>query len=216
MTKQGEVVGHAEIVGGGQTVLHSHAGGGDLPGLHYGIIKGSTLNRYYPAGANNTVALGTAGVGAAANALRVFPFIPPMGITAERLACWVSTLLAGNNIKLGIWANGTNLYPSTLLASIELNTGTAGLREGTISVAMTAGNLYWMGYVLNTITTLAFRKLAVSAYASIMGLSNASTPVQGIGWTRAHTYANTLPNPYTAGGTVLAVVADLIIAIRAA
>jgi hypothetical protein len=140
-----------------------------------------------------------------------------MDMTADRLCCWISTLLAGNNIKLGIYADNGSLYPGALLAdSGALDTSVAGIKDVTISVTMVGGQLYWIGYVLNTITTLALRKLAIGAYIPIMGLSTASPPVWGIGWTVAHTFANALPNPYTAGGSVLAAVADVIVAIRAA
>jgi hypothetical protein len=215
MTIQAEQVAHSGLVGGGEIALHSHAGSSlSVPGLCYGLIKDAIIDRRYPAGAGNTSALGTAGVGAVANALRVFPFIPPMDVTADILCCWISTLLAGNNIKLGIWSANGVLYPSTLLASGEIDTSTTGLKNIVVSVVMTAGNLYWIGYVLNTVTTLAFRKLAVGAYISLMGLSSASTPVYGIGWTVAHTYANALPNPYTPGGTILAAITDMVVAIR--
>jgi hypothetical protein len=139
-----------------------------------------------------------------------------MDMTADRVCCWISTLLAGNNIKLGIYADDESLYPGVLLAdSGALDTSVAGIKDVTISVAMIGGQLYWIGYVLNTITTLSLRKLAIGAYIPIMGLSSASTPVWGIGWTVAHTFANALPNPYTAGGTVLAAAAEIMVAVRA-
>ena len=41
MTIQGEQVAHAELVGGGQTAKHSHAGGGGGPNVKSGIVATS-------------------------------------------------------------------------------------------------------------------------------------------------------------------------------
>ena len=42
MTKQSESVGHAELVSGGQTSLHSHPGGGSGPALKSGLESAIT------------------------------------------------------------------------------------------------------------------------------------------------------------------------------
>jgi len=39
MAKQGEQIGHAELVGTGQTSLHSHAGGGNGPTVKAGTVS---------------------------------------------------------------------------------------------------------------------------------------------------------------------------------
>lgn len=186
-----------------------------LPGLLYGFIKGATYNRRYTA-MNQAVALGTAGVGATANALRVLPFIPPMDITADRICCNCTTLYSGGKIRLGIFADNGSLYPGALLVdSGDIACDAAGFKDVTISQALVGGALYWIGYVVNGITTLAFSKIAAGTTPSIMGVSAANPPVVGMGWTVAHTYG-ALPNPYTAGGTVLVQVAEILVAVRAA
>lgn len=186
-----------------------------LPGLLYGMIKGATYNRRYTA-MNQAVALGTAGVGAAANALRVLPFIPPMDITADRICCNCTTLFSGGKIRLGIFADNGSLYPGALLVdSGDITCDAAGFKDVTISQVLVGGTLYWIGYVVNGVTTLAFSKIAAGTTPSIMGVTAANPPVVGIGWTVAHTYG-ALPNPYTAGGTVLVQIAEILVAIRAA
>jgi len=187
-----------------------------LPGgLHHGMIKGATYNRRYTAMIISS-ALGTAGVGAVANALRVLPFIPPLSITADRICCNCTTLYAGGKIRLGIYADNGSLYPGTLLIdSGDITCDAAGFKDITISLAMTGGTLYWIGYVVNGITTLAFSKIAVSTTPAVTGVSAANPPVVGMGWTVAHTYA-ALPNPYTVGGTILVNIAEILVAIRAA
>jgi len=186
----------------------------DLAGLLYGFRKGATDNRRYSYNIS-ALALGTAGVGAQANFLRVFPFIPPATIDIDRICCWVSTLLAGDNVKLCIYEDGDNLYPGALVVdSGAIDTSTTGMKEVTINAQLTGGKLYWMGYVLNTITTLAFRKFAVGARLPILGLSAAATPQHGIGWTVGHTFANNLPSTYPGGGTIIAASNDLIVAVR--
>lgn len=213
MTKQTEQVAHADLVGGTQTALHSHAGGGGTPehGLMFGIRTGSTDNRRYPAGAIGATAITTGA--AVVNVLRVLPFIPPTAMTADQISCYVSTLLAGK-VRLGIYANGTNLYPSARLAdSGELDTGTTGIKDAAINVAMTAGTLYWIGYCANAAAT--YRALAVGSLAPILGLLNATTPTWGIGWTVAYTYA-ALPANYPGSATILAGASVPIVAVRAA
>jgi hypothetical protein len=186
-----------------------------LPGLLYGLIKGATYDRRYTA-MDQAVALGTAGVGAAANALRVLPFIPPMDITADRICCNCTTLYSGGKIRLGIYADNGSLYPGArLIDSGDIACDAAGFKDVTISQALAGGTLYWIGYVVNGITTLAFSKIAAGTTPSIMGVSAANPPVVGMGWTVAHTYG-ALPNPYTAGGTVLTQVTEILVAIRAA
>lgn len=213
MAIQAEQVAHAALVGGGQTALHSHAGGGGTPehGLMFGIRTGSTDNRRYPAGAIAATAITT--VAAVANVLRVLPFIPPSAMTADRISCYVSTLLAGK-VRLGIYANGTNLYPAALLAeSGELDTGATGIKDATISAALAAGVLYWIGYCANAAAT--YRALATASLAPIMGLLNNATPTWGVGWTVGYTYA-ALPANYPGSATILAGGTMPIVAVRAA
>jgi hypothetical protein len=213
MAAQSEKVAAAALVGGAQTALHSHAGGGGSPehGLMFGIRTGSTDDRRYAAGAIGATAIATGA--AVANVLRVLPFIPPTTITVDRISCYVSTLVAGK-VRLGIYANGDNLYPSTLLAdSGELDTGTTGIKDATISASLTAGTLYWIGYNANAAAT--YRALATAALAPILGLLNATTPTWGVGWTVAYTYA-ALPANYPGSATVLAGGTMPIVAVRAA
>jgi hypothetical protein len=218
MAKVNEAVAHAEIVGGGQTGMHSHAGGGaglpdNLHGLQFGLLKGATQDRRYPAGGIDATAITTGA--SVSNVLRVLPFIPPEDMTADKISCYVSTLQVGK-IRLGAWANGTNLYPGARLAdSGELDTGSAGIKDATISVVMIKGILYWIGYCSNAATPPTFRALAVGSLIPILGLLNNATPTWGVGWTVAFTYA-ALPDPYPVSATILAGGTMPIVAVRAA
>lgn len=214
MAIQNARVAHPDLVSGAEIALHSHPGGGGTPehGLMFGIRTGSTNDRRYPAGGGSTCTA-VATQAATANVLRVLPFIPPVDMTADRISCYVSTLLAGK-VRLGIYSNGANLYPDALLAdSGELDTGTTGIKDATISVAMTKGTLYWIGYCANAAAT--YRALAVAALIPIMGLLNNATPTWGVGWTVGYTYA-ALPSSYPGSATILAAGSMPIVAVRAA
>jgi hypothetical protein len=125
----------------------------------------------------------------------------------------VSTLAAGK-VRLGIYSNGANLYPDALLAdSGELDTGATGIKDATISAALTAGTLYWIGYCANAAAT--YRALAIGSLAPILGLLNNATPTWGMGWTVGYTYA-ALPSVYPGSATVLAGATMPIVAVRIA
>ena len=114
-------------------------------------------------------------------------------ITVDRIAVYVATAgAAGTVIRLGIYNNGTNLLPGSLL----LDAGTVavdstGVKAITINQALTKG-LYWLALFSDGAPTLGAH---ASAWSPI-GMDNS---IQN---TKAHWYKDTaygtLPDPFPA------------------
>lgn len=121
-------------------------------------------------------------------------------ITIDRIAVWVSTADAVNpNIRLGIYNDGANLYPGTLLLDAGVvSAATTGLKAIEISQALTKG-LYWVVAVSDGTPTLRATDANTMQWTPL-GLDSTDITANLIGWTVAFTYA-ALPNPFTAGGT---------------
>jgi|GEM_PF-1761153 len=130
------------------------------------------------------------------------PFVVARKMTVDRIAFDTANSDTGKAVRLGIYNNGTNLYPGTLLidggatATIE----SAGTFTVTISQQLTPG-LYWLAAVTNGSSVQT--RLIISAY-TILGVdaSPADQASNQTGWTVAQTYG-ALPNPFTGGGTML-------------
>jgi len=118
-------------------------------------------------------------------------------MTLDRLAIDVTTLSTGG-ARLGIYANGTNLYPGTLVldAGVVAVTGT-GVKMATISKSLAKG-LYWVVCVCDG--TPAISMLAYYG-GLILGQDPTDFAKNYRGWTVAHTYG-ALPDPFPVGGAL--------------
>tara|TARA_Y100000310_G_C20555098_1_gene750095 strand:- start:419 stop:1015 length:597 start_codon:yes stop_codon:yes gene_type:complete len=135
-----------------------------------------------------------------ANLLVVTPLIVPRNMTIDRIAIDVEVAAAATKeARLGIYENGTNLYPGALkLDAGVVTVDSTGVKAITISQALTKG-LYWTGYVVEAeISVSGVRQLPMVAPLG----PNSSGFNTGNGyWTVAHTFG-ALPDPYTAGGSL--------------
>lgn len=130
-----------------------------------------------------------------ANTLYAIPLVVVRDVTVDRIAVLVATAASGKSIRLGIYNDGTNLYPGTLLLDAgTVSAATTGLKAITISQALTKG-LYWL--VLVSDGTPAMRQLNAIAPA-FLGTDVTDFGTWNVGWTVAFTYA-ALPDPFTAG-----------------
>ena len=135
-----------------------------------------------------------------ADTLYASPLWIPRAITADRLAIQVSTAGAsGKAARLGIYNDGTNLYPGTLL----LDAGTVavdstGVKAITISQALTKG-LYWVVVVSNGAPEIRGQRAIFSPIGFITTPSLEFSDPCAL-WQVAFTYA-ALPDPFTASGT---------------
>lgn len=133
-----------------------------------------------------------------ANQLHAHPLIIARTMTLDRIAIQVSTLAADKSARLGIYNDGTNLYPGTLLLDAgEVSVATTGVKAATINQQLTKG-LYWV--VMVTDGTPSIKRLRIYGH-SVLGQTSTALAQSRLGWYVAFTYA-ALPDPFTAGGTM--------------
>ncbi len=165
---------------------------------------GSGSEIWYVANQGSALALTTGAP--SANFLRAFPFIAPArGGRLDRIACNVTTLLAGN-LRIGVYkaVSDANIYPSDLLAdSGDISSGSATVKTYTVSLDLEPGALYWLAHVGSVAATL--RCMAVGGVSSLLGMTSALSTAPNVGYSVAHAYA-ALPDPFTAGGVVITAV----------
>ena len=134
-----------------------------------------------------------------ANILHAMPCFVARPMTVDRIACDV-TAQAGEKIRMGIYNDGTNLYPGTLLLDAgEITLSATGMQVIVINQALTRG-LYWLVILSNGAPTMriwypAFSPLGISSTSFLL-----TTGCLGFWWV-AFTY-NALPTPFTAGAAI--------------
>lgn len=165
------------------------------------VQGGSGITPWYAFGSTNNSAYATVAV--VANTLYGVPFVAPArpGITLDRIAFNVTTLLAGNG-RCGIYdaTSDTNIYPNALIVDGgSLSTGTTGVKSTTISQALTPGKLYWAVYVGDAAATLRAHQGGTATM--ILGTAS-SLPVNPFRDLEvAFTFA-ALPSTFPASGTL--------------
>lgn len=130
-----------------------------------------------------------------ANRIYYIPFIPLVNATISSLAVEVTTASAGTG-QIGIY-DTNNYRPNTLLASVSIDTGTTGVKSGSVSVQLVAGNLYWLALINSSSATI--RAVSVTAIPILLGI-----PTETTTWT-THYYQSgsggTLPTTANATNT---------------
>ena len=167
----------------------------DLDAHTYNAIQKFMTGEYYCFPASHY-----ANITMVADRLYASPLIIVRDMTVDRIAIQVSTAgAAGTKARLGIYNDGTNLYPGTLLLDAgEVAVDAVAIVNITISKALTKG-IYWMAIVTNG-TPDVMGDDAYDQSIPIMGLSSTNFGVNNDYWYVAHTYA-ALPTPYTAAGS---------------
>ena len=134
-----------------------------------------------------------------ANTLWAIPFIVARDMTVDRIAIEVSALAEGASARLGIYNNGTNLYPGSLLLDAgTVSVATTGIKTITINQALPKG-IYWMVVVSDGNPSLSSLYIYYGS-TFILGLREDNFSYSYLGWSVAFTYA-ALPDPFTAGGS---------------
>ena len=134
-----------------------------------------------------------------ADYLYVSLFVVARDITIDRLAIQVTTLEAGKSCYLGIYSNGTNMYPGTLLQDYgTVSVAATGVVAASADQALTKG-LYWLAILSNNAGTLRVRgtSYAVSSFA----LSSTAFETMRNGWYKGQAYG-ALPATFPAGGSL--------------
>lgn len=130
-----------------------------------------------------------------ANEAEASPFPVPRDLTIDRLAVKVTTTDPGKKVRIGIYNNGTNLYPGSLLLDAgEVDAGTLGVKTIIVDQTLTKG-LYW--FALASDGTPKLRVL--SHPFSPIGLDAADFGKVYESWYKTVTYG-TLPDPFPSGG----------------
>lgn len=136
----------------------------------------------------------------AGNILYAQILVVPRDITIDRIAIDVTTEEAAKKIRLGIYENGTNLYPGALLVDAgEVSVASTGVKAITIDQALTKG-IYWLACVTDASSLAIYKILHTYNFMPLAGL-RATDFNPATSWAVAHTYA-ALPDPFTAGGTL--------------
>ena len=129
------------------------------------------------------------------NTLYAMQFFVGRTMTFDRIACQVVTADAGKSIRLGIYNNGINLYPGTLVLDAgTVSTTATGVKLITISQQLTRG-LYWVAAVSDGAPSMK----ATLVTAPVTGIDATDFSNLGGSYKVAFSYA-ALPDPFTAGG----------------
>ena len=204
MTVQIEQVGHAALVGGSSTALHSHAGVGATQDLFYYRKYGVTnYEAWFTSPKAGTALAGTA---LTANRIYAMPFICPKAITLDRIGIYVSTL-STTTARLGIYADNGNCYPGTLLLDAGTVDVTAtGAKTITINQVLAANTLYWL--VIVCAATPAIYCIPVAGVINVLGHSNALGTAQNAGLYATLTYG-VLPSTFPTSGLTMITAAPI-------
>ena len=133
-----------------------------------------------------------------ADRLTSVPIVVPRNMTIDRIAVDV-TAQAGQKIRLGIYNDGTNLYPGTLLLDAgEITLSGTGVNAITIDQALTKG-VYWLAIISDGTPTVRswnpFR-----GEPTVLGRDTASFNYRVANAYKADSYG-ALPDPFPASGS---------------
>jgi len=136
-----------------------------------------------------------------ANKLHAAPLVIPRNIAVDRIAIDVEVAGgAGTHARLGIYENGTNVYPGSLLLDAgEVDITSTGIKAITIDQALTKG-LYWVVFVTDD-ASMKICGLANHPSVPPLGLQSNAFHVMSGHWRVDFTYG-ALPDPFTAGGSL--------------
>lgn len=155
-----------------------------------GILRTGEYHQSYGA------ARGNASVGIAANTLTAMPFIVPRNMSFDRIAIDVTALAAGKSVRLGIYRDGINVYPGSLLLDAGMvDASTVGIKAVIIDRALTKG-LYWLAALSDGTPSLAHQY----AQPNPLGMISSTFVYSNSGWAVAQAYG-ALPDPFPAGGS---------------
>ena len=146
-----------------------------------------------------------------ADKLYAVPFLVARNMTVDRIAINIAVPgAAGKKARLGIYNDGTNLYPGSLLLDAgEVAADSGGTKAITINQSLMKG-IYWLVVVSNGTPQ---PRMADYSYTPL-GLNINLTAFQ-TGWSVAFTY-DALPDPFTAGASMVTTSSRYIVGLRLA
>lgn len=153
-----------------------------------GIVTGNYYDQSFH-GANSST---TAGV---ANRMELYPFFTSTTFAIDQIGVAVSTLLAGSNAKVIIYAAGTDGWPnSKLYESADLSCAAAGFVGVSVSFTFNSGTIYWLG--VRTSSTQTLRSIAATSITNL-GLNGSNGTNYFTALRRTLTYATAAPSTWS-------------------
>jgi len=136
-----------------------------------------------------------------ADQIYAVPFIVERALTIDRLAIEVTTGDAGKIARLGIYNDGANMYPGTLVQDYgTVSVAAAAVVAASADQALTPG-LYWLVVVSDGVPTLSWH-----SYISFgLGQTATTFDVPGrvwMGWYKGAVGSGALADPFVAAGTL--------------
>ena len=126
------------------------------------------------------------------------PYMAARLLTVDRIAVEIKTAAVDKSARLGIYRNGTNMYPGALVLDCgTINCGTTGVKEIVIGQQLSKG-LYWLAIVSDGAPQIE-QALVVSKFLGVIGSNYSSYYV---GWDVSQAYG-VLPDPFTTGGSLV-------------
>jgi len=126
------------------------------------------------------------------------PYMAARLLTVDRIAVEIKTAAVDKSARLGIYRNGTNMYPGALVLDCgTINCGTTGVKEIVIDQKLSKG-LYWLAIVSDGASQIE-QALVVSKFLGVIGSNYSSYYV---GWDVSQAYG-ALPDPFTTGGSLV-------------
>jgi len=128
------------------------------------------------------------------------PFLVSRDLTIDRLAVETTVADAGKTGRLGIYNDGVDLYPGTLVLDYgTIDIGVVGILTASADQALTKG-LYWLVYTSDGNATLRW---LMPAWFPLGQLATAFDHTRRqIGWNKAAMGAGALADPFPGGGTI--------------
>jgi hypothetical protein len=155
----------------------------------------------YILNARGYVAAGT--INCAQDEMNVYPWWCPRSVTLDRVAVEVTTLQSGANARLGLYSVGASGVPGSLVVDFgEINCSSTGVKELTVSQAVTAGPYYLT--LLNEVNGVSYRSLGTSAGWAFYNKNDTGWSTNYLVMNATRTYTSGFPATHpgtSAGGT---------------
>ena len=136
-----------------------------------------------------------------ADKLWLIPFPVIRNLTIDRLAIDVTVAAAGKIARLGIYEDGTDLYPGALVLDAgTVSVAAVGVVAATVNQSLTKG-LYWLAFVSDGNPTVAFHLLTWSPLGHISGAFDGVGRMNS-GYSKAAVGSAALADPCVSGAAV--------------
>jgi len=168
-------------------------GGGGSTALITGYKSG-----YYYAGMSYSRINTTVGTAVTADTLYARVLVLPATGTFDRISMYVHSAAAGKSVRVGIYEMGSNGFPGDLVLDAgTFTTDATGLKEITISQALTADKAYYLAFVSDGTPQLSPNITSAQAdHFNYMGVdADPQTNYAAHAVTISHTYG-ALPDPF--------------------